>query len=210
MWRLLSDPVGARRAGDAVKEAEMTRKADLEAQIKVLRGELNAIMDAEASERARQLIGRCFRYRNCYSLPETDADYWWAYKLILDEDHALEFQVDKDGKVTVEEERWSPSLSGWKEITREELDTAWLAMLAHLRLVTPSAAAGARRRNMQSEHMRYLGCLGLLGECAVHVPEDLREQIEYAMADACEATPGLKYRRILNRLEIEFMPEPTR
>lgn len=52
------------------------------------------------------------------------------------------------------------------------------------------------------EHMRYLGTLGLLGECAVYVPEDLREKIEDAMRDACEADPALKWRRILNRIEI--------
>jgi hypothetical protein len=56
----------------------------------------------------------------------------------------------------------------------------------------------------ESEHVRYLGCLGLLGECAVYVPEDLRQMIEAAFEDAIEASGGtLKWRRILDRLEIE-------
>ena len=54
--------------------------------------------------------------------------------------------------------------------------------------------------------MRYLGCLGLLGECAVYVPEDLRVMIEQAMVDACEAIPTLRWRRIINRIEIESAP----
>lgn len=53
------------------------------------------------------------------------------------------------------------------------------------------------------EHMRYLGALGLLGECAVYVPEDLREKIEDAMADACATDSSLRWRRVLNRIEIE-------
>lgn len=57
--------------------------------------------------------------------------------------------------------------------------------------------------NEQREHMRYLGTLGLLAECSVYVPEDIREQIESALRDACRANRCLKYRRILDRLEIE-------
>jgi hypothetical protein len=51
--------------------------------------------------------------------------------------------------------------------------------------------------------MRYLGTLGLLTECSVYVPEDVRESIETAFEHACSADPMLKWRRILNRIEIE-------
>ncbi len=54
-----------------------------------------------------------------------------------------------------------------------------------------------------NEHMRYMGVLGLLAECAVYVPADIREQIENAMTDACAANPQLVWRRILNRIEID-------
>lgn len=54
-----------------------------------------------------------------------------------------------------------------------------------------------------SEHMRYLGALGMLSQCSVYVPEDIREMVEEALQDACEANPHLFYRRILDRLEIE-------
>ena len=50
---------------------------------------------------------------------------------------------------------------------------------------------------------RYLGVLGLLTECSVYVPEDIREMIEEAFTDACAGDPGLRWKRILNRVEIE-------
>jgi hypothetical protein len=52
------------------------------------------------------------------------------------------------------------------------------------------------------ERMRYLGVLALLCECSVYVPEELRESVERALIDAC-ADGTLKYRRVLNRFEIE-------
>ncbi len=55
-----------------------------------------------------------------------------------------------------------------------------------------------------AEHTRYLGVLGLLGECSVFVPEDMREVIEQAFEDAVAANPALRWRRILNRIEIEI------
>lgn len=54
-----------------------------------------------------------------------------------------------------------------------------------------------------SEHMRYLGALGLLCECSVYVPEEIREMIEIALEEARAANPELRTRRVLNRLEIE-------
>lgn len=60
---------------------------------------------------------------------------------------------------------------------------------------------------MESEHFRYLGTLGLLGECSVYVPGDLREEIERALNDAVEANPHLCVRRSLDRITIEVKQE---
>jgi len=54
----------------------------------------------------------------------------------------------------------------------------------------------------QNEYLRYLGVLGLLGECSVFVDEETRECIERAFAGACAAHPTLAWRRILDRIEI--------
>jgi hypothetical protein len=54
------------------------------------------------------------------------------------------------------------------------------------------------------EYMRYLGCLKILCECSVYLDAEpeLRECIIDALEDACRHHP-LKWRRIINRLEIE-------
>ncbi len=54
----------------------------------------------------------------------------------------------------------------------------------------------------RQERMRYLGVLGIMCEASVHVPEDIREQMERALADACE-DGTLQWRRVIDRLEIE-------
>lgn len=56
-------------------------------------------------------------------------------------------------------------------------------------------------------YLRYLGALGVLAGCAVHLSNtldgnELRDTIERVMQDACAHHP-LQYRRILNRIEIE-------
>ena len=58
--------------------------------------------------------------------------------------------------------------------------------------------------DMEAERLRlqYLGVLGLLAQCSAYVPEDIREMIETAFRDACEADCALYWRRILDRLEI--------
>lgn len=53
-----------------------------------------------------------------------------------------------------------------------------------------------------SERMRYLGVLGLLCQCSVYVPEELRESIESALDDAC-ADGKLRWKRYLDRYDIE-------
>lgn len=63
--------------------------------------------------------------------------------------------------------------------------------------------------NPAAAKMRYLGVLGLLAECSVHVPEDLRQMIEEAFTDAAAANPALRWRRILNRVEIDVQITPA-
>jgi hypothetical protein len=67
------------------------------------------------------------------------------------------------------------------------------------RLQPPKEYVAPEKRDM---YMRYLGVLALLGECSVHVDEDIRSSIERAMTDACAAHP-LKWKRILDRCVVE-------
>lgn len=79
--------------------------------------------------------------------------------------------------------------------------------VGHVGRASDMAGGGVPRVEVRekNERMRYLGCLGLLAECSVHVPEDLRDLIERAMEDACAAIPTLTWRRILDRIEIEVV-----
>lgn len=55
-------------------------------------------------------------------------------------------------------------------------------------------------------YLRYLGCLGLLGECSVEVEPETRGSIIVAMEDAAKHYP-LRWRRVVNRIEIEPITE---
>jgi hypothetical protein len=57
----------------------------------------------------------------------------------------------------------------------------------------------------QKTTMRYAGVLGLLSECSVYVPEEIRESIEQAFADASE-DGSFRWCRVLDRVEIEVTP----
>lgn len=113
----------------------MTHASELE----LLRREQAAltarIIEIEEAHRAAELaplVGRCFRYRNCYSCPESDDDYWFMYTRItgiLDGAlQALRFQTDKHGKIEVEEcDVWGTSTLG-DEITAQEFSNALSAI----------------------------------------------------------------------------------
>lgn len=66
-----------------------------------------------------------------------------------------------------------------------------------------AARGGGTEQPPRDVRMRYLGALGVLADCSVHVPEDVRSQIERVMEDACRHDPGLTWRRVLDRIDIE-------
>lgn len=108
----------------------MERKEELQKTIDTARAELHEIQAREAEERNRQLVGKCFIYRNCYSCPEGPQDYWWLYVRVIGVSDAslqvLQFQTDKYGKVEIEPAQLCGQLgSGHQEIPREEFDKAW-------------------------------------------------------------------------------------
>lgn len=79
---------------------------------------------------------------------------------------------------------------------------AQLARIAHDSTEKQLALAQRRERL----YMHYLGVLGLLCEVAVYVPAEDREMITVALDEACSEYP-LRWRRILNRFEIEPVPD---
>lgn len=111
------------------------------------------VSDIETEQRRKQaevLVGRCFRTRNNYSMPESEEDYWWLYVGVLDTKNILKFQVCSMGRVEINHEEgmvgWVEPYSekrGYKEISREEFDQAFAETLMaaeNLRMTTPTTA----------------------------------------------------------------------
>ena len=66
----------------------------------------NELDEQEAGPKRRQLIGRCFKYRNCYSCPEKPSDYWWLWFRATGTSGWMvtgpKIQCDSNGKIDIE------------------------------------------------------------------------------------------------------------
>lgn len=120
----------------------MTRKEELQRRIEAAddaRVELWRIEAQEAEYHNRALIGKCFKYRNSYSCPQDDNDYWWMYCKVLGVKgtslQVWRFQTDKYKKVDVEPDTMLAREQlqiGYHEIPLAEFDAAWQATMEKL------------------------------------------------------------------------------
>lgn len=81
--------------------------------------------------------GKYFKYKNCYSCPKDESERWWMYVKIekvtqLRWMQGFTFQTDKDGKVTIEQERALSESSCQVAITKKEFDAAYKRMLKRI------------------------------------------------------------------------------
>lgn len=100
-------------------------KEQIEKEMAKLRNKLWAIEKKEADEENKKLVGKYFKYRNCYSCPEKPSDYWYLYKRVIGLGKTglitEEFQIDKDGKCSACFNKGSYSyMTGYTEISRSE------------------------------------------------------------------------------------------
>ncbi|MFW6172559.1 MAG: hypothetical protein ACOC5T_02335 [Elusimicrobiota bacterium] len=82
-------------------------------------------IEEEEKEKAEELVGRFFVYRNnCYSLPESDDDYWDVYYAILDkEGTVLKIEKDSEGDIRIDKVKMYsfPDISeDYEECSRRE------------------------------------------------------------------------------------------
>jgi hypothetical protein len=121
---------------------------ELRATMEQAHRELQDIEQAENEKRATALVGRAFKYRNSYSLPQSDANYWWMYAIVTGQDGGvpmgLTFQRDKDGLVTIEHDArvramWPGRESGWTECTHAEARHEWEKIQAQVRAAVDRA-----------------------------------------------------------------------
>jgi len=59
----------------------------------------------------KKYLGKCFKYKNCYSMPSKPSDYWWLYiKITGIEDNnyfrAMTFEDDGKGRIEFEINKW--------------------------------------------------------------------------------------------------------
>ena len=83
----------------------MTRLDELREFAVTIREEISELEEAEKKPIRLALIGKCFKYRNCYSCPEKPSDYWYLYLKVLRIKGANaiveEFQCDKYGEIQI-------------------------------------------------------------------------------------------------------------
>lgn len=116
-----------------------TKELTLESLQKIARQANEAIGKLESNRRYEQNIatlGKCFRYRNCYSCPEKPSDYWPLYAKVtaVDKDgyiNALQFETDKYGDVSIKIRSHAYHMGngdGWTEISASEYHRALKAL----------------------------------------------------------------------------------
>ncbi len=128
----------------------MATKEELQAQASSAQAALWKIEAAELAAAGNALVGKCFTYRNCYSCPRTEADYWTLYLRIdgCDKDGVLRgvsFQADSNGDVRVEfrmpSVRMFATPSGYKPSSRRQFNAAFSHVIKKLSVVAAKAQA---------------------------------------------------------------------
>lgn len=114
----------------------MATKKQLQATMRKAQAELWEIERKERIKALRSRVGKCFKYRNCYSCPKDESERWWLYAAVLsiDKDGYLEtiqFQTDKDGRLDIKRDTQFGDMAGnWFLISRHEFDAALADFLA--------------------------------------------------------------------------------
>jgi hypothetical protein len=113
------------------------RKNELQTIIDNARNELYKIEDNEKMESFNQLLGKCFRYRNCFSCPSSDKDYWYMYMKVTgisDSGELLILQFEKDGHgdFSIRPDYTNLLLDLSIEITEKEFNDAWKGFVTEI------------------------------------------------------------------------------
>ena len=111
---------------------------ELNAASAALRDEVHRREDVKRNAEGKALVGKFFKYRNCYSLPAKPSDYWWLYVRVESMSKggtlaALTFQRDSDGKIEFARHDHWQRLDGHMSIPRREFNAAFKRMLTAAR-----------------------------------------------------------------------------
>jgi len=101
--------------------------------------EIQEKQNTKKNKEMKRFIGKYYKYRNCYSYPQEEKDYWWLYLYVTKvEDgclHVFEFQKDSCGKITIEDNaRMGAIYEKYIECTVEEFYGAWKDLMDNINL----------------------------------------------------------------------------
>jgi hypothetical protein len=107
-----------------------TKLAQLEKQRDKLGEQIRVLQRQQRNKELAGYVGKYFKFRNCYSCPQNEADYWWRYLYVngIDEECYLvctAFEITADKKIHVSFEEHHAGLSGYQEIKRSEFAAAY-------------------------------------------------------------------------------------
>lgn len=120
------------------------KRAEFEKVARELRALEEKIRLEEAYPKAKEQEDKYWKYRNSYSCPEKESDYWYIYRHVLEvrPDGIMivdEFQTDRYGKSTIEcgkEESWTCGNLEWIQSTRAEFYSAALDLAGRVSPIT--------------------------------------------------------------------------
>lgn len=116
---------------------------DLKAEARKINAKISRIEHDNRAAENKSHVGKCFKYRNCYSCPEKPSDYWWLYIRVtgLLKDGSVEcteFQTDKYGEVTVKAKKQMYLVrDGCRPISKSEFDRAWKRTQERIKAMDP-------------------------------------------------------------------------
>jgi len=111
----------------------MSRKQEIQNEIRELSKELNDINQAQSKEENKKLIGKCFKSKNS----NTQYGSWWVYKRVVDLNEEFEpilatFQKCSNGRIVITEDYLSMLFESDIKIEEEEYNEAWQSLLNEL------------------------------------------------------------------------------
>jgi hypothetical protein len=136
----------------------MDKKEELQNTIDTARAELFRIEQVEGIAKAKEFVGRCFKYRNCYSMPQDESDYWWKYRYVHRQVggdlYSLTFEKCSNNTISIIPDdsiapyHFAAEKSGnWQEISSDEFSDAWAKLLREIEDIDMMVDADQRQVN---------------------------------------------------------------
>jgi len=99
-------------------------------KIAKLQGKIHALRDEQFKEvelpKLKKLVGTYWKYKNSYSFPEEESDYWYIYRRIdsifNNSLQCTDVQIDKDGRAEIRsrEISWYGLGGNWQPSDKKE------------------------------------------------------------------------------------------